>query len=161
MVWQKNGTPETLLISGKTIEIINLTGQLFNVFLTHALNSGTIIPKYIFNDDETTVYSSRFSDNGNVEGNSINDTGIRADNFAISGDFFAVAYLFSRVGDERLAIINIASRGSGLGAGISTQRDELVGKYTPTVSEILEVKMFNDTTGNYEAASNQSALGDS
>ena len=87
MVWQKNGTPDTLVAPADVMTIPDLLPLKFNLFLCHALLDGTTISEdFTFNNDVAVSYALRDSRDGGTDDvipslNSIISGGDDADSF--------------------------------------------------------------------------------
>jgi len=69
MVWEKNGTPDTLSSPNSVLSIPNLTPLKFNQTLTHTIDiTASCQHDYRWDDISTATYASRRSVNGAGEG---------------------------------------------------------------------------------------------
>jgi len=165
MVWEKNGTPDTLTGTADEITISDLTSQKSNAFLCHALPSGNIAVKMRFDGDTSgSVYADRRSVNGATDvTNSPNVSGwIDVDHNLANNtdDKFLVGYYADVPGQEKLAMIWNCDRHDA-GAGTAPERVEGIGKYVPSPNaDITETTIFNSATGDYGTDSNLSVLSD-
>jgi hypothetical protein len=156
MAWSKNGTPDTLTSSGTTIEVTDVAGTAFNLFLTHHLNTGgTAKPAWSMNDDATSQHAERWSLNGGAE------TTTTSVNFfdpagAPSEDWFIMGYFVDISGEEKLFITSWCRAGAA-GAGTAPQRFEHVGKFTG--GTITKFEGIIGGTGSADTDSNLSLLG--
>ena len=78
MAWQVNGTPDTLSSSGDTVEITDLSGLTFNVFLQSRIaTGGAEATKYQYNLDTGSNYSNRQNADGGTDSTQTNEDSCR------------------------------------------------------------------------------------
>ncbi len=162
MVWERNGTPDTLTVAGDNITISDLTKLKVNVILEHSLNTGGVTRSSLRvgdgSVDSGNNYAFRRSTNGGTEGVFTNGTVIHASSGAVADDEFTVSYMCAVSGEELIAITNDVRR-STAGAANAPTRDETVGKWV-TTTQIDNVNAFNDQAGSFDTDSNLSVLSD-
>jgi len=160
MAWQRNGTPDTLTVAGGSLVIADLTPLRFNVFLCHTLqNTGTTLrPDAQFDNLGTSIYATRFSQNGGTDGVLVNQTLMAINPSSQSGDFFFIAYGINIISEEKL-LMSLIMSGNTAGAGNAPTRAETVHKSTQSV----QYKEFDvdqpSPTNEWAIDSNLSALG--
>ena len=158
MAWAKQGS-DTLSSTADTIDI-TFTEKTFLQTMTHQIESGSTLNPYIrFNDDSTTVYARRNSQNGAADGTttSTNHGGYAG----ISGENpFAIGYHVDIASEEKLSII-FYMEGSGSGATNAPDRTELVSKYVPSPTARITTVNFYNAAGpaDMAAGSNGTVLG--
>lgn len=158
MAWEKNGTPDTLGSAGDTMQITDLTAKIFNVFLWHAIASGSISQSTRFNANSNSVYALRESGNGAGDTTKVSQTIIDSP-LDFNADKFTVDYVCSISGEEKLGIRHTVFR-QPVGAGNAPFRQELVYKFVPSPdADITGISFINDQSGSYDTDSNLSALG--
>ncbi len=156
MAWAKNGT-ETRTTTTTTIALTLTAAKKFNVFLQHSVGN-SYQNLHSFNTDTSTVYASRYSDNGGTDGTDTSATHLAINGGSDSDGAFAVIYTCSISGEEKLVIGNL-SKTSTAGAGTAPDRVEEVGKYVPSPdADITQIQVTNGL-GTYGVDSNISALG--
>ena len=157
MVWEKNGTPNTLNLTGDLLSVDDLTAEKNSVLLCHALNSGTIDTNITFDDDTGSNYATRTSSDGAADATSVS----RA-NFNTGGDAadsFHVYYTMNIADQEKLLVGNKVDL-SATGTGTAPQRREQTGKWANTADQFTSVEFANAGAGSFVADSNLSVLSD-
>lgn len=162
MVWQKNGTPDTLTGTSDTVTISDLTKVKSNQIMSHTIGSGAVRGSLRVGDgsiDTGTNYALRRSNNGAADSTFLNTTFLTSSSGAVSNDDeFTIAYIANVSGQELLCIEHDIRRNT-VGAGTVPSRDEQVGKWV-TTTQMNNVQQFNDQAGDFTTDSNLSALGD-
>lgn len=165
MTWAINGTPDTLVSAGDTLQITDLTATQFNVFLCHIsgdspglTNSGN---DWSFNGDITgSDYATRFSLSGTSDATAVSQNEIFTRG---NRDFtaFEIMYMCSINGKEKLCILHHVDE-SNSGAGSAPVRTELVAKYVQTgdITRVDVEESDEDGGTQFDTDSNLSALGD-
>lgn len=156
MVWEVNGTPDTLTVTGDDMDITDLTGKLLNQFLIYKITSGSSKIEVTFNNESTSVYAFRRSANGATDTTSTNQSNIRMD-ISQTFDDFVQGLMASVSSDEKLGIFHQVSTGT-LGAGNVPERFEIFCKWANTSDTLDRVDSNNDGTGSYATDSNISCL---
>jgi hypothetical protein len=113
--------------------------------------SGSINTDFTFNNDTGSNYSERWSINGGTDGSatSINKLDMLS---TTSYNEFANMFIINNSSNEKLVITHqIGEEGSG--AGIASRRQELVGKWSNTSSQITEIDFTNVQTGSFDTGS--------
>ena len=158
MAWAKNGTPHTLTGTADEIQISDLDSKKFNKIIYHIISSGSARKKLNFNNDGIagSSYAYRKSANGGSDTTSTSAGYIELWNNQTE-DMFGIVYTFVDSSEEKLSIIfNIGQNASG--AGNAPNRREVVGKEV-TNDALTQVDIDNDSTGDFAADSNLSAIG--
>lgn len=158
MAWAKNGTPDTLSGTADEIQISDLGSKKFNKIIYHIISSGNARKKLNFNNDGIagSSYAHRHCPNGGADGTSTSTGYLELWNNQ-SEDMFGIVYTFVDSNEEKLAIIfNVGQNASG--AGNAPNRREIVGKEV-TNDALTQVDIDNDSTGDFAADSNLSAIG--
>ena len=160
MVWQKNGTPDTLTSSGDALAISDMTANKVTQYLLHKIPiGGQAECEFQFNNNGNSVYAKRTSANGGNDFTSINQTNISLD-ISGSNDEFIIFYQASIPGQEKLSISHLVNRNSA-GAGSPPHRLEDVHKFVPSPdADITSVDVDNSFAGSYDVDTNLSALAD-
>ena len=160
IAWAKNGTPDTLSGTADTIQITDLTANVFNQFMEHDIDSGNTYGLARFNADTGTNYSNRNSEDGGAEVTNTNDTeAFYAYMTGLTRERFNVAYVCSISGEEKLGIVFTVEDNSA-GATNAPKRNEIVFKYVPSPdADITQISITNGGSGDFAAGSNLSALG--
>ena len=155
MAWNKLGTT-TLCSAGDTITVSCITSNVFIHILTHALGSGAD-KKLKFNNNGSSVYARRYSNDGAGDGTTVSTTNIA--HTTLLTDEFLIGYVVNKSGEEKLLMtFTVASNSSG--AGNAPARLELVGKFVPSPdADITRVDDINTHTGDLDADTNLSVIG--
>lgn len=161
MVWQKNGTPDTLGSAGDTMTISDLTKLQFNQFLVHTISTGSANLELRVGDgsvDSGTNYALRRSGNGGADGTQITIARLFSpDAGATNAVTFLISYVCAISGEELLSI-SFGVQSNAAGAANVPNRDEQVGKWV-TTTQIDTVNAFELQAGDFAIDSNLSALG--
>lgn len=162
MVWQKNGTPDTLTVAGDELLISDLTPKIFNVSLSHSLHSGDVSIFSRFGSgsiDTGTNYSRRSAIQGTTDTTAVSqdDIGVGA---TLSGgsDIFCVGYFINISAEEKLSIFHTIGSNDDGAANVPI-RIETVGKWTNTSNQADNHNIINQASGSYDTDSNLSVLG--
>ena len=159
MAWARNGTPNTLSGTADDCDITDLTANKFNQMLFHAIASGQVNSTCTLNNDGTSVYAFRYSDDGGTDGTGTSQLGLDSDYSYNNTSSFKVGYLISISGEEKLYIsfeINAATAG----ASNPPNRREWVSKYVPSPdADVTRIDWNNSGTGDYAVGTNLSAIG--
>jgi len=156
MVWEVNGTPDTLSSAGDDMDITDLTGKLLNQFLIYKITSGSSKIEVTFNNDSGSNYTFRRSANGATDTTSVNQSNIRMD-ISQTFDDFVQGLMVSVSSDEKLGIFHQVSTGT-LGAGGIPERFEIYCKWVNTSDTLDRVDSNNNGSGSYATDSNTSCL---
>ena len=113
--------------------------------------SGSINTDFTFNNDTGSNYSERWSINGGSDGTATSST--KLDMLSTTSyNEFANMFIINNSSNEKLVITHqIGEEGSG--AGIASRRQELVGKWSNTSSQITEIDFTNVQTGSFDTGS--------
>lgn len=160
MVWQKNGTPDTLTVAGDVATISDLTAAKSNLFLWHKITSGEGSNDMTFNNNTNSVYAFRQSVNGAADGTFVSQADITM-GISDTNEDFIIQYFSSVSGEEKLGIGFQCNR-RVVGAGNAPFRAEYISKFVPSPdADITRIDMDNLTgAGDYGIDSNLSALAD-
>ncbi len=155
MVWERNGTPDTLTVAGDTLDISDLTAKIFNVYLTNVIDNGSNVGSNITLDGVGgTSYAQRFSENGSeLTSVSQADWTLR---FNLN-DQFDIGYIINITNEEKL-MLDWHVSGSTAGAGTPPNRTEFAGKFVQN-AQFTQITNTNDQAGSFDIDSNLSALG--
>jgi len=163
MVWQVNGTPDTLGGNADSLNITDLTPVLFNLFLNHALTANTGNVQFALRIGTGSVdtgfnYANRNSQNGGVDGIAANQSTMSVGaNLEGNTDKFGIQYVVNIAGEEKVLIGTVV--GSGLsGSGTPPNRGLVISKWV-TGTQIDQVQLLNAEAGDYAILSNLSAFG--
>ena len=134
-----------------------LTAKPYMMVLTHALQSGVIIPSYQFNGDTGNNYIIRTSLNGASDsvGNAAGK--IQWSNAGTDDDNFSVGDIMNISNQEKLVVV--PSVKSDTGAGNAPSREECIGKWANTSDSITSVNVNNSQSGDFAAGSEVVVLG--
>lgn len=157
MPWEKNGTPNTLNVTGDLLSVDDLTAQDTSVLLCHALNSGTIDINITFDDDTGSNYATRTSSDGGSDSTSTSRANLNTGGDA--ADSFHVYYTVNLANQEKLLTGDKVDL-SSTGAGTAPQRREQTGKWVNTTDQFTSVEFDNAGAGSFVADSNLSILSD-
>ena len=113
--------------------------------------SGSINTDFTFNNDTGSNYSERWSINGGSDGTATSST--KLDMLSTTSyNEFANMFIINNSSNEKLVITHqIGEEGSG--AGTAPRRQELVGKWSNTSSQITEIDFTNVQTGDFDSGS--------
>lgn len=161
MVWEVNGTPDTLGSASDTLLISDQTSTTFNVVLSMPIFSGSCAIDYRFGNttiDSGNNYSSRGSANGATDGTSTNNDSIERFNAGSNVPSFFISYVINISSEEKLVLAHHCTAAT-TGAATPPNRSEIVGKWANTSAQFDNISVVNVDTGSYDTDSNLSALG--
>lgn len=159
MVWETNGTPDTLVGTSDQMIISDVTPKLFNQYLFQVdPAAGTINMNMRLNGDVGNNYARNQQTNGGT-----NSAVGGLPSFALSPStaqeyHFGVVFIYSLNSDEKLGIAFVSETG-GSGSNTIPDRKMWSGKWDNAINSINSVQGDNEGTGNYDVGSNLSALG--
>ena len=157
MAWNKLGTT-TLSSTADVIDSGAFTAVNFIFGMSHVFaNGGDKAPNLRFDQTGGTAYTTRHSDNGGADSSETSQPDIKGIG-PTDDDDFMIYYAFNDASEEKLVIMQQVNRNNA-GAGNAPYREETVGKYAQTSSQVTEVGITNTGTGDYDTDSNFSALG--
>ena len=156
MAWQKLAT-NTLTGTGDTLSTGAFIPITFINYFAHLLNSGNVEPQVHDDGVTTTSYSFRSSNNGGADGPGSNRTNIRIIN-GVSDSVFVIGYMINIATEEKLHM-HCVIEDATVGAASAPDREEVVGKYAQTSTQIAELDTNNIGAGDLLIDSNISALG--
>jgi len=157
MPWQKNGTPNTLMVTGDTLSVDDLTAEDTSVLLCHALNSGTIDTNITFDNDTGSNYAIRVASDGGTDSTAVSQSNIATGGDAADG--FHVYYTVNMPDQDKLLLgdkVDLSSTGAGTAPSRRVQR----GKWANTADQFTSVEFSNAGAGDFVANSNLSVLSD-
>ena len=173
MVWEKLGTTSvtftavntswkelgrgTLSSGADTINSGTFTAKDNIMILQYNINSGSVRTGLRLNADTGNNYAHRRSVNGATDATNVNHNRIVADT-DVDGSDFTVSNFTNVSAQEKLGILNRVHQ-SGSGAGNAPDREEMVGKWTNTSSQITSVQSYNAETGDFDTGSEIVVLG--
>ncbi len=160
MAWGKNGTPDTLTASNANMNVSDLGGSKFNVVLTHTkrASGNTYSTWYFNNENSSSSYSSRQSENGGSDGTRTSANTVFYDMGGDDADKFSITYIFGISSKEKLAIGFGINAGSSAGASGVPERGEFVWKWADTSNTVDRVDNQSGE-GTYDTDSNLTVLG--
>jgi hypothetical protein len=166
MAWAKNGTPDTLSSTNKTMEISDITAYKFNLFLLNPIrDSGNPFTWCEYDNDTGSLYARRRSKNGAADTTATSTANaFLGDSMSNAVNEFDVVYSINIDGEEKLAISFQVhnSRASGNGASYAPDRAEGVHKHADgsTNPQYTTISFDCNSVSNLWATdSNLSALG--
>jgi hypothetical protein len=148
--WQELASVE-LGSAGDTIDsgIINAKKYLWVQLYTIPTGSANV--KVRFNSDSSNNYALRLSENGGSEITAGNNPEISSWILQTNPHFYNM-FIVNNSATEKLLIGHIDGRGT-TGASNPTNRQEFVGKWVTTGSQITNITANNDSTGSYDTGS--------
>ena len=163
MVWQKDGTPDTLTSAGDVLEITDLNGLKFMFSMAHILfDSNSVVPRFTFNSVGGTNYSDRNSLNGitpDATNDDEPDSQTLIQTLDTSGEVgFIINYGINIQTEEKLNICFTVDNDPGTGAGSAPNRRKKVWKFANTADLITTIECDNTGTGDYAIDTNLSVL---
>jgi hypothetical protein len=160
MAWGKNGTPDTLTASNANMNVSDLGGSKFNVVLTHTkrASGNTYSTWYFNNENSSSSYSSRQSENGGSDGTRTSANTVFYDMGGDDADKFSITYIFGISSAEKLAIGFGINAGPSAGASGVPERGEFVWKWADTSNTVDRVDNQSGE-GTYDIGSNLTVLG--
>ena len=160
MVWGKNGTPNTLTTAGANMNVSDLGGSKFNVVLSHTkrASGNTYSTWYFNNENSSSSYSSRQSENGGSDGTRTSANTVFYDMGGDDADKFSITYIFGISSAEKLAIGFGINAGSSAGASGVPERGEFVWKWADTSNTVDRIDNQSGE-GTYDTDSNLTVLG--
>ena len=109
------------------------------------MNSSSIAYDYTFNSDTGSNYAYRKSTNGGGDGETANDSVFLSNHGFDSNPHYDNFFIVNNSANEKLVIGNRMSQGTA-GAGSAPNRQEIVGKWANTSSQITSIQMDNAGT---------------
>ena len=173
MAWEKLGTTSvtatvantswkelargTLSSGADTINSGTFTAKDNIMILQHNINSGAVRTGLRLNADTGNNYAHRRSVNGATDATNVNHNRIVADT-DVDGSDFTVSNFTNVSAQEKLGILDRVHQ-SGSGAGNAPDREEMVGKWVNTSSQITSVQSYNAESGDFDTGSEIVVLG--
>ena len=160
MAWGKNGTPDTLTTAGSNMNISDLGSSKTNVVLSHTkrASGNTYSTWYFNNENSSSSYSSRQSENGGSDGTRTSANTVFYDMGGDDADKFSITYIFGISSAEKLAIGFGINSGPSAGSSGIPERGEFVWKWENT-SDTIDRIDNQSGEGTYDTDSNLTALG--
>lgn len=109
------------------------------------MNSSSIAYDYTFNSDTGSNYAYRKSTNGGSDGTTASDSVFLSNHGFDSNPHYDNFFIVNNSANEKLVIGNRMSQGTA-GAGSAPNRQEIVGKWANTSSQITSIQMDNAGT---------------
>ena len=160
MAWGKSGST-TASTTVNSLDSPTYTGSIFQQILYHDFaGTGGNMESLKFNDSGTaTVYAFRGSRDGGTDSTEVNQNNIQTNDSAF-GESFAVIYVCSVTGEEKLVIGNEYDGNTTVGAPY-INRHEFVGKFVPATDAPITKIALDSVDGNrtYISGSNITILG--
>ena len=157
MAWNKLGST-TLTTTADVINSGTFTASKFIFGMTHIFASGgDKAPNLRFDQTGGTAYATRYSPNGGADTTETSQPDIKGIGTTDDDDF--MIYYTNNIGNEEKLVIMHQVNRNNTGAGNAPYREETVGKYAQTSSQVTEVGITNTGTGDYTADSNFTAIG--
>jgi hypothetical protein len=162
MAWAKLGT-ETLGSAGDTLEVSFTAKKYLCIQSWQKAVTNTIVSRLRVGNstiDTGTNYAYRSSNDGGADATNLNDTNITLDPTvgAVGTSRFQIIFIVNNASNEKLFIIHDVD-GSTAGATTAPKRTERVGKWVNTSNQIDIIRVYNDSSGDFDTDSNLSALG--
>jgi hypothetical protein len=159
MAWGKNGTPNTLTTAGANMNVSDLGGSKSNVVLSHTKRSSghTYSTLYLNNENGSSSYARRQSENGGADGTATSGNTVLYDMGGDCADKFEITYIVGISSEEKLAIGFGINSGTS-GAGTVPERGEFAWKWADTSSTIDRIDNQSGC-GSYDTGSNLAVLG--
>jgi hypothetical protein len=146
--WQELASTE-LTSTATSISSGTFTAKKYLMFiLTKEKTGGYVNPKIEFNSDTGNNYSSRYSDNGGSDNSSTSQPNIDLRAGELDGRSFSTGYIVNKSDQEKLMISHSTNAGSE-GAGNASGRNEVVGKWTNTSSQITSINFSRTASGSF------------
>ena len=160
MAWGNNGTPDTLTTAGNNMNVSDLGGSKFNVVLSHTkrASGNTYSTWYFNNENSSSSYSSRQSENGGSDGTRINANTVFYDMGGDDADKFSITYIFGISSAEKLAIGFGINAGPSAGESGVPESGEFVWKWADTSNTVDRIDNQSGE-GTYDTDSNLTVLG--
>ena len=115
--------------------------------LTKEKTGGYVNPKLHFNDDSTT-YAFRYSDDGGSDSTSTSRDHIDLRAGELDGRSLTIGYIINKSNKEKLVIAHSTNANSE-GAGNAPTRNEVVGKWDDTSSQITKLNFTESAGGSF------------
>ena len=159
MAWGKNGTPNTLTSSNANMNVSDLGGSKSNVVLSHTIRytGNTYTTLYLNNENSSSSYARRQSENGGADGTATSGNTVLYDMGGDCADKFEITYIVGISSEEKLAIGFGINSGTS-GAGTVPERGEFAWKWADTSSTIDRIDNQSGC-GSYDTGSNLAVLG--
>ena len=141
------GSPNSVLSSGTITAKKYLWVQ---AYITGTSASANALMR--FNSDSGANYSDRGSIDGAADGTNTGSAFINTDQIVGTLPRFLNAFIINNSANEKLVISNMINQGTA-GAGTAPQRNEIVGKWDNTASQITNVSLNTITANTYSTGS--------
>lgn len=155
--WKELGRT-TLSSAGDTITVDNLTSKDNILILSNLIPSGAVSGQLRFNNDSSSNYAYRISDNGGSDGSGGNDTQLYSYIGTTATQKFSVFSVINNATSEKLVMGDVIDANTS-GAGNAPNRRESFGKWANTSDSITRVDVLNHASGNFASGSEVVVLG--
>ena len=142
----------TLGSAGDNISSGTITAKKYLWVQCMTIGSGTKRQLMTFNNDTSTNYSYRFSDDGGSDGTSVSRANIPVYGNNNSVIDFSNTFIINNSAQEKLVITH-GMDGNTSGAGNAPIRQESVGKWDNTSAQITEIDIDNPESGSFDTGS--------
>ena len=151
--WEELASVE-LGSAGDTIDSGTITAKKYLWIQGYCKNTGgNIRPTFQFNSDTGSNYANRGSNNG---GSDTTNTGVGrmylSDSTNQGVPIFFNIFVVNNSANEKLCMAHIVDQGTA-GAGNAPNRQESVGKWANTSSQITSIQVQNDRAGDFNTGS--------
>lgn len=156
MAWSKLEST-TLTTSGSNVTSGTITASNFLQVMSLNERTGANDMRFTFNNDTGNNYANRKSSDGGADGTLTSQPNNAYLTLSGARPSFLNMFIVNISSEEKLCIYNVIHNGTA-GAGTAPQRQEWVGKWVNTSSQITEIDISPDG-GNLNTNSNITVLG--
>ena len=151
--WEELGSVE-LGSAGDTIDSGTITAKKYLWIQGYCKNTGgDIRPTFQFNSDTGSNYANRQSKDGGADSSNTGVDRMYLSDTANQGvPVFFNIFVVNNSANEKLCIAHIIDQGTA-GAGNAPNRQESVGKWANTSSQITSIQVQNDRAGDFNTGS--------
>lgn len=157
-IWWEELGRTTLGSAGDTITISSISARKYlRILIAVQATGGTVNANLRFNNDSSTNYARRISNNGAADGTAGSDNEILE---FVAGQYpwFITCDVINISNQEKIAIMQVVGQNTA-GAGNVPVRNEAVGKWANTSAQITRVDVVNTGTGDFAIGSEVVVLG--
>lgn len=141
-----------------TLTLSGLPTKKYLIVEIYMRPTGSAVPSIRFNNDSGTNYTFRYSFNGGVDNTITSTTAIDTSEVSNSTGFYVRIFIINISAQEKLCIVHSIGQNTA-GASTAPSRTEIVGKWTNTASQINEVDVIINGSGNWTSGDNISVYG--
>lgn len=158
MWWEELGR-DSLTLAGDVLTVSNLPVRRYlKIVVSVSDTGGTIGTNLQLNNDSTTSYAVRYSDNGGADSTATAQASILFRGATTSAPMQTVGYLYNIQNDEKVVQFTASCSGN-TGSGNVPARVEGSGKWANTSDYVTRIDVLNVGTGDFAIGSQLIILG--